>query len=123
MTGSIHIGIAGWSYPDWQGIVYTRKLDPLAYVSTFVDCIEINYYYKREELTQIKERVIRLADTLDEMVVIGNNHYRGAELANAIELKSIITGKKQPVPTGLLKTYPDLERIALPEPNEDRLLF
>ena len=290
-TCPIHIGIAGWSYPDWQGVVYTRsKLDPLAYVSAFVACIEINttfyhppvarttqswldrtvdrkdffftaklhrsfthegrldsalvqqvhrgfaplleanrlkhllaqfrydfvdtavarqrlrgivdhfgerfnlvvemrdaswateealaflaglgvsvcnldypigshsfdvpqcrigrrgylrlhgrnhkawfsragrdetynYYYKREELTQIKDRVIRLADTLDEMVVIGNNHYRGAELANAIELKSIITGKKQPVPTGLLKTYPDLERIALPEPNEDRLLF
>ena len=47
MTCPIHIGIAGWSYPDWQGIVYTRKLDPLAYVSAFVDCIEINTTFYR----------------------------------------------------------------------------
>ncbi len=47
MTRPIHIGIAGWSYPDWQGIVSTRKLDPLAYVSMFVDCIEINTTFYR----------------------------------------------------------------------------
>jgi len=43
-----------------------------------------------------------------------NNHYRGAELANAIELKFLVTGQKQQVPEGLLKTYPDLARVALP---------
>ena len=40
MPGPVSIGIAGWSYPDWEGIVYTRsKMDQLAYVSEFVDCI------------------------------------------------------------------------------------
>jgi uncharacterized protein YecE (DUF72 family) len=39
----IACGIAGWSYPDWEGYVYppgTR--DRLAFVAPFVDMIEIN---------------------------------------------------------------------------------
>jgi hypothetical protein len=47
------------------------------------------------------------------LTVIANNHYRGAELANAIELKALVTGQKQPVPEGLLKTYPRLAKIAI----------
>jgi uncharacterized protein YecE (DUF72 family) len=280
MSGQIYIGIAGWSYPDWKGIVYTSsKIDQLAYVSKFVDCLEINstfyrppfekttkswlqktskrpdffftaklhrsfthegkidaeiirhfhkgfepfleagklrhlliqfrydfddtnrnrqhlteivksfseafnlavevrhkswqmpnaldflgqlgvtvcnldypttwnsfdmqqctvgkngyfrmhgrnaekwfskagrdetydYYYNEDELTQIKQRVDELAKAFKTLTVITNNHYRGAELANALELKALITGQKQPVPEGLLRAYPNLTRIA-----------
>src|SRR4030042_4396727 len=43
MAGKIYIGIAGWSYPDWKGIVYTRRgVDQLEYVISFIDCIKIN---------------------------------------------------------------------------------
>jgi uncharacterized protein YecE (DUF72 family) len=37
--------VAGWSYEDWQGIVYPRGLAPgarLPYLASFFDCIEIN---------------------------------------------------------------------------------
>ena len=35
MAGQIYIGIAGWSYPDWNGIVYTSsRMDQLEYVSS-----------------------------------------------------------------------------------------
>jgi uncharacterized protein YecE (DUF72 family) len=280
MSGQIYIGIAGWSYPDWKGIVYTSsKIDQLAYVSKFVDCLEINstfyrppfekttkswlqktskrpdffftaklhrsfthegkidaeiirhfhkgfepfleagklrhlliqfrydfddtnrnrqhlteivksfseafnlavevrhkswqmpdaldflgqlgvtvcnldypttwnsfdmqqctvgkngyfrmhgrnaekwfskagrdetydYYYNEDELTQIKQRVDELAKAFKTLTVITNNHYKGAELANALELKALITGQKQPVPEGLLRAYPNLTRIA-----------
>ncbi len=282
MSGQIYIGIAGWSYPDWKGIVYTNsKIDQLAYVSKFVDCLEINstfyrppfekttkswlertakrpdffftaklhrsfthegkvdaeivkcfhkgfgpfleagklkhlliqfrydfddtnrnrqhlteiirsfseafslavevrhkswqmpdalefleglgvtvcnldypttwnsfdmqsrcigigrngyfrmhgrnaekwfskagrdetydYYYNEDELTQIKQRVGELAKAFKTLTVIANNHYRGAELANALELKALITAQKQPVPEGLLRAYPNLTRIA-----------
>ncbi|MHC4758827.1 MAG: DUF72 domain-containing protein, partial [Planctomycetota bacterium] len=48
MNASIYIGIAGWSYPDWKGIVYTKSgIDQLEYVSGFVDCIEINNTFYR----------------------------------------------------------------------------
>jgi uncharacterized protein YecE (DUF72 family) len=74
-----------------------------------------NYYYNERELAQIKKRAERLAGAFKTLTMITNNHYRGAELANALELKALITGQKQSVPEGLLKTYPDLERIAISE--------
>ena len=71
-----------------------------------------DYYYNEDELAQIKQRVGELAKALKTLTVIANNHYRGAELANALELKALITGQKQPVPEGLLRAYPNLTRIA-----------
>lgn len=71
-----------------------------------------NYYYNPDELSQIKSRIDELAKAFESLTVIMNNHYRGAELANALELKAMLTNTKVPVPAGLLKTYPDLERIA-----------
>jgi uncharacterized protein YecE (DUF72 family) len=72
-----------------------------------------NYYYKENELTQIQQRIDGLAKAFETLTVIANNHYRGAELANALELKCLLTGQKQPVPEGLLRTYPQLAKIAL----------
>jgi uncharacterized protein YecE (DUF72 family) len=72
-----------------------------------------NYYYNDKELVQIKERIDKLAKAFETLTVIANNHYRGAELANALELKALLTGRKQPVPEGLLRTYPNLASIAL----------
>jgi hypothetical protein len=53
------------------------------------------------------------ARAFETLTVIANNHYRGAELANALELRCLLTGQKQPVPQGLLRTYPKLAKIAL----------
>ena len=72
-----------------------------------------DYYYNEEELNQIKQRVDELARAFQTLTVISNNHYRGAELANCLELKCLLTGQKQPVPEGLLKAYPQLAKIAL----------
>jgi uncharacterized protein YecE (DUF72 family) len=47
----IHIGVAGWDYPDWNGIVYPasagRGFDRLAHLARFVDLIEINSSFYR----------------------------------------------------------------------------
>jgi uncharacterized protein YecE (DUF72 family) len=47
----IRIGPAGWSYKDWQGIVYPAnagsKFDPLSYLATYFDTIEINSSFYR----------------------------------------------------------------------------
>jgi hypothetical protein len=63
-------------------------------------------------LAAIKERLDVLGKAFESLTVIANNHFRGAELANAIELKTLVSGQKQPVPEGLLKTYPNLEKVA-----------
>ena len=81
-----------------------------------------DYYYSKNEIAEIKERIDKLALAFETLTVIANNHYRGAELANAIELKALLSGEKQPVPEGLLRTYPNLAKIALqPEKSRDTL--
>lgn len=72
-----------------------------------------NYCYNEQELAGIKERLDVLGKAFESLTVIANNHFRGAELANAIELKALVSGPKQPVPEGLLKTYPRLAQVAL----------
>ncbi len=74
-----------------------------------------DYFYGEKELAAIRERLDRLGKAFESLTVIANNHYRGAELANAIELKALVSGQKQPVPEGLLKTYPSLARVAISE--------
>ena len=72
-----------------------------------------NYYYNERELAGIKARLEELGKAFESLTVIANNHYRGAELANAIELKALVSGQKQRVPEGLLKIYPNLANIAI----------
>jgi uncharacterized protein YecE (DUF72 family) len=46
----IRVGVAGWDYPDWNGIVYPSGaggLDRLAYLARFVDLVEINSTFYR----------------------------------------------------------------------------
>jgi uncharacterized protein YecE (DUF72 family) len=47
----IRVGPAGWSYQDWEGIVYPpkkgAKFDPLVYLSEFFDTIELNNTFYR----------------------------------------------------------------------------
>ncbi len=43
---SIRVGVAGWDYPDWQGVVYPadagREFDRMRYLAEYVDLIEVN---------------------------------------------------------------------------------
>ena len=51
MKHTIRVGPAGWSYKDWNGIVYPArpgsKFDPLEYLATYFDTIEINSSFYR----------------------------------------------------------------------------
>lgn len=71
-----------------------------------------DYYYSTAELKEIFMRIEILADRCKTYTVIANNHYKGAELANALELKYLLTDLKQPVPEALLQKYPHLSEIA-----------
>ena len=48
-TGPTRIGVAGWSYPDWEGIVYPRQpgVDHLSYLASLFDAIEVNSSFYR----------------------------------------------------------------------------
>lgn len=48
---SLRIGTAGWSYKDWEGVVYpekpSRSFDPLVYLAGYFDVIEVNMTFYR----------------------------------------------------------------------------
>ena len=48
-TALTRVGVAGWSYPDWEGIVYpkTPRGDGLAYLTRYFDTIEVNSPFYR----------------------------------------------------------------------------
>ena len=66
MEHPIRIGPAGWSYADWEGTVYPphgSRFDPLAYLASFFDTIEINSpFYRIPPPTHARSWVRRVAD-------------------------------------------------------------
>jgi uncharacterized protein YecE (DUF72 family) len=42
----VRVGVAGWDYRDWKGVVYPQRrpsgFDPLRYLSAYLDLVEIN---------------------------------------------------------------------------------
>jgi uncharacterized protein YecE (DUF72 family) len=70
-----------------------------------------NYLYARDELEEWVERIRQLGQNTEKVFIITNNHYRGQAMANALQIKNMITGEKLDIPRSLLKTYPVLEEI------------
>ena len=66
-------------------------------------------------LEKIKNKVQNMAAKAEKTFVAANNHPNGQAAANAIELKSLLSGKKVKVPEPLVKTYPQLEEFAVPQ--------
>ncbi len=62
----IRIGTAGWSYKDWDGILYPpevtrKKIHPLEFLARFFDVVEINtsfYGHIRPELGHLWSRMV-----------------------------------------------------------------
>lgn len=70
-----------------------------------------NYLYTKGELEEWIERIKNLGKKNDKVYVITNNHYRGQALANALQIKNRITGKKLDIPYNLVRQYPVLKEI------------
>ena len=54
------VGVAGWSYGDWEDVVYPRsERDKLAYMARYLDCIEINTSFYRPVAPRMAEKWLR----------------------------------------------------------------
>ncbi len=64
-ANKIRVGPAGWSYKDWENVVYPphgSKFDHLAYLASFFDTIEINSpFYRIPPPTHAKSWVRRVS--------------------------------------------------------------
>lgn len=71
----LHIGPAGWDYPDWDGIFYPprrpRGFDALAFVASYFTLVEINSTFYRVPAPHVVRRwVERIADRPDFMFTL-----------------------------------------------------
>jgi uncharacterized protein YecE (DUF72 family) len=78
-----------------------------------------NYLYTDPELQGWKARIDSIAERAPKTFVIANNHFEGKAAVNALQLKSMITGKRVPVPGTLLKKYWELGEIVEPAPVDE----
>jgi uncharacterized protein YecE (DUF72 family) len=74
-----------------------------------------NYLYSESELGPWKEKIEGVAEKAQTTYVITNNHYEGRAGVNALELKSMLGGKRVKAPPTLLDTYPELKKFADPD--------
>jgi len=70
-----------------------------------------NYLYTKEELEDWINRIKDLGNQSSKVYIITNNHYRGQALANALQIKNIITGEKLDIPPLLVEQYPILKEL------------
>jgi uncharacterized protein YecE (DUF72 family) len=65
----LHIGPAGWDYPDWQGVVYPPGLkgtDRLTFLATLFTAVEINVtFYRPLKPDYARRWLAAVADTPD----------------------------------------------------------
>jgi uncharacterized protein YecE (DUF72 family) len=66
-----------------------------------------NYLYSAEELEPWAERTKEIAadPATREVYVVTNNHYKGKAVANALMMKSMITGQPALAPPGVAEAY------------------
>ena len=67
-----------------------------------------DYLYDAQELEQVGERLARIRQESERVVVVLNNHFRGQAVANALQLKRAVTGKAVPAPDTLVAAFPGL---------------
>jgi uncharacterized protein YecE (DUF72 family) len=70
-----------------------------------------DYLYATDELEDWIDKIKNLGKKSKKVVVITNNHYRGQALANALQIKNMITDERLDIPLDLLKQYPVLKEI------------
>ena len=74
-----------------------------------------DYLYSEAELTEWIDRIRGVAGQTESTYVFTNNHYRGQGPANALQLRAMLERGKVSVPPDMLRHFPFLADIALPE--------
>jgi len=75
-----------------------------------------DYLYSPPEIGQLAYRVDSIAKRSEETYVVTNNHFEGKAVANALELRFLLEGRRKvAAPATLVETYPHLKEITIPE--------
>lgn len=78
-----------------------------------------DFLYTGERLERVRKRVSEMEDKAEKTFLVANNHPRGQAAVNALQLKSMLGGKKVKAPEMLVDTYPELEEVAQARKSDD----
>jgi len=79
-----------------------------------------NYLYSEGQLAGWKSKIQRISEKAEVTYVVTNNHFQAKAGVNALQLKYMLTGRRQRAPEPLLEHYPELRKISDPlEPFVD----
>ena len=67
-----------------------------------------DYLYDESELAPWLDRIAEVADQVEQIYVMANNHYKGQAFTNALQIKAGVSGEKVLAPESLVKHYPIL---------------
>jgi uncharacterized protein YecE (DUF72 family) len=105
---SLRIGTAGFSYKDWEGIVYPpdlkkQKIHPLEYLARFFDCCEINTSFYGHIRPSVARDWCRKVNGVNPNFMLTAKLYQG--------FTHVPRGSKPPSPFNLTVS-PEDERMA-----------
>jgi uncharacterized protein YecE (DUF72 family) len=69
-----------------------------------------DYLYTTEQLRELAGPARRMARAAESLIVVHNNHFRGKAMANALQMKALLQGRRPLAPELLVAAYPELER-------------
>lgn len=82
-----------------------------------------DHFYSAEQLSRWLPRIEKVAQFSRKTYVVANNHVAGQSVANALQIESMIRRERVSVPPVLLDRYPQLQRIALNQPERRSRFF
>lgn len=105
---SLHIGVAGWSYPQWNGPVYprqkSRSFHPLESLAKLVDAVEINTSFYQALKPEVSRLWLRKVEANPRFVFTAKLHQRFTHerILDATEIATFKAGLRPLLKSGRL---------------------
>ena len=80
-----------------------------------------NYLYDVSQLAPWRERIGHAAKDAGNVFAVLNNHFRGQAVVNALQLQTMLSGKKARAPRTVLSSYPHAEEFLVAGDEESPL--
>jgi uncharacterized protein YecE (DUF72 family) len=130
-----YFGEKGVAFCNIDQPLIGRSLQPTAYATSRLGYVRLhgrnydqwfdsptgadryNYLYNAQELAGWEKKIRSVAGKTDRVFVIANNHFEGKATVNALQLKHSLSGRRVAAPETLVQHYPELEKIAQPQPG------
>ncbi len=71
-----------------------------------------DFLYTPEHLEPWVDRIRDISRRAKDTYAVSNNHHVGKAITNSLQITSMLTGKRVPVPRTLLEHYPELKDFA-----------